>query len=460
MTAVPMVQREAIQGGMMMSTIQAMSDDDPPIPVWYVTDRGKSEDNQAERVANEFERNSTDRPRDNAPAIHSTMGAHFENTADVDPPVVGTTTSTNTTLLPDAARQSATNSGAATAIVGTRTIVIPRATMVTPEDDDKPEPVSAEPVIVTPVILPFYRRKVFFYVMAAMALLVMGIAAAMQLLSNAEGSTSGLEMSTVTYNPTTSNIPTKNPTLLPTGNPMLRPTENPTLRPTNYYDSYPDETSYKLVKIASEDGQETELASHSGSTGDNNHEESICLDDGLYSFSFYDSFGDGFSGEYSLTLVPGETIIMRENSVSPDGEQVLFRLPFDRATLDVRWIGSNGQLLPSLLPSSSPTLTLSPSSSSHPSSSVSPSNNPTLRPTNNVSATFNVLPRRLPFHPYFVPAKFFCVSLEQSNLKANQLPKLLASDGAVDDRFGRSVAIYGDAVVVGAYRDDNNNGPA
>ncbi|EJK76420.1 hypothetical protein THAOC_01817, partial [Thalassiosira oceanica] len=155
--------------------------------------------------------------------------------------------------------------------------------------------------------------------------------------------------------------------------PTLPPTDNPTLRPTNYYDSYPSETSYKLEKIASEDGQETELTSHSGSTGDKNHEESICLDDGLYSFSFYDSYGDGFNGEYSLTLVPGEAIIMRDNSESQYGEQVLFRLPFDRATLDVRWIGSDGQLLPTLPPSSSPTLTLSPSSSSQPSSSASPS---------------------------------------------------------------------------------------
>ncbi|EJK54860.1 hypothetical protein THAOC_25475, partial [Thalassiosira oceanica] len=107
------------------------------------------------------------------------------------------------------------------------------------------------------------------------------------------------------------------------------------------YDSYPGETSYELEKIASEDGQETKLASHSGSYGDNDHEESICLGDGLYSFSIYDSFGDGFNGEYSLTLVPGETITMQDNSVSLYGEQVLFRLPFDRATLDVRPIGSD-----------------------------------------------------------------------------------------------------------------------
>ena len=34
--------------------------------------------------------------------------------------------------------------------------------------------------------------------------------------------------------------------------------------------------------------------------------------------------------------------------------------------------------------------------------------------------------------------------------------KLTASDGAADDRFGSSVAIAGDTIVVGAYWDDDN----
>ncbi len=37
-----------------------------------------------------------------------------------------------------------------------------------------------------------------------------------------------------------------------------------------------------------------------------------------------------------------------------------------------------------------------------------------------------------------------------------QRAKLLASDGAVDDRFGRSVSVSGDTAVVGVYRDDDN----
>jgi parallel beta-helix repeat protein len=39
---------------------------------------------------------------------------------------------------------------------------------------------------------------------------------------------------------------------------------------------------------------------------------------------------------------------------------------------------------------------------------------------------------------------------------ANELAKLLASDGATDDRFGCAVAISGDAALVGAYQDDDN----
>ena len=38
--------------------------------------------------------------------------------------------------------------------------------------------------------------------------------------------------------------------------------------------------------------------------------------------------------------------------------------------------------------------------------------------------------------------------------------KLTASDGDEDDRFGHSVAVVGDTVVVGAYGDDGNRGAA
>ena len=43
---------------------------------------------------------------------------------------------------------------------------------------------------------------------------------------------------------------------------------------------------------------------------------------------------------------------------------------------------------------------------------------------------------------------------------SNEMAKLTASDGADDDRFGWSVAIAGDTVVVGAYGDDSSKGSA
>ena len=153
------------------------------------------------------------------------------------------------------------------------------------------------------------------------------------------------------------------------------------------YDSYPEETSYELMEMVSEEGQDEVIARHKGSTGDEykNHDESICLGNGLYSFSLYDSYGDGFGGEYSLALLTGETIIERDvYSVSRYGEQVKFRIPFDRETLDVRTIGSGGGLLtlaPAdvFIPTPSPTFgtpaptTMAPSATSGPSVSMSPS---------------------------------------------------------------------------------------
>jgi hypothetical protein len=43
-----------------------------------------------------------------------------------------------------------------------------------------------------------------------------------------------------------------------------------------------------------------------------------------------------------------------------------------------------------------------------------------------------------------------------TNNKLNNKIKLTASDGADDDKFGNSVAIYGDYIVIGAYYDDDN----
>ncbi|EJK44641.1 hypothetical protein THAOC_36804, partial [Thalassiosira oceanica] len=62
-------------------------------------------------------------------------------------------------------------------------------------------------------------------------------------------------------------------------------------------------------------------------------------------------------------------------------------------------------------------------------------NEPTVLPTN--KPTFSPAPSAKP---------------SSSTCRA----KLMAPDGAAGDQFGRSVAIYGDAIVIGAYGDDDN----
>ena len=50
----------------------------------------------------------------------------------------------------------------------------------------------------------------------------------------------------------------------------------------------------------------------------------------------------------------------------------------------------------------------------------------------------------------------FWVPAPAKALTFNEEQKLLASDGAADDYFGRSVAVDGDTAVIGAYMDDDN----
>ncbi|EJK67370.1 hypothetical protein THAOC_11607, partial [Thalassiosira oceanica] len=103
---------------------------------------------------------------------------------------------------------------------------------------------------------------------------------------------------TPTTPPTFTNLPSSSPSssLLPSTS--VSPSASPScggsiMMIQIQYDSYPDETSFELKKIVLEHGQETVLAIHGGvgSAGDESHEESICLGDGLYSFSLHDSLG-------------------------------------------------------------------------------------------------------------------------------------------------------------------------
>ncbi|MCG6975904.1 MAG: FG-GAP repeat protein, partial [Acidiferrobacterales bacterium] len=60
----------------------------------------------------------------------------------------------------------------------------------------------------------------------------------------------------------------------------------------------------------------------------------------------------------------------------------------------------------------------------------------------------------------FIAAALLLVSPASWALTINEAQKLIASDGAAGDQFGRSVSVSGDTAVVGAYAKDSSRGAA
>jgi len=54
------------------------------------------------------------------------------------------------------------------------------------------------------------------------------------------------------------------------------------------------------------------------------------------------------------------------------------------------------------------------------------------------------------------PSMAAVASATNGKIAFAQVQKLIASDGAADDAFGRAVAVSGDRTVIGAFRDDDN----
>jgi len=63
------------------------------------------------------------------------------------------------------------------------------------------------------------------------------------------------------------------------------------------HEDYPWETSWKLYRVFA-DGTDQELVqSHNATSGGTSQDESICLQEGEYEFTIYDSDGDGINGD-------------------------------------------------------------------------------------------------------------------------------------------------------------------
>lgn len=91
-----------------------------------------------------------------------------------------------------------------------------------------------------------------------------------------------------------------------------------------YTDSYPEETSWEVT-----DGDGTVVASGDGYPENEENVIPICLPDGTYTFTLFDSFGDGIFEEVAALLqLEDGTLIAQLSGNFSDGTGAEFELPF------------------------------------------------------------------------------------------------------------------------------------
>jgi len=227
---------------------------------------------------------------------------------------------------------------------------------------------------------------------------------------------------TPTHAPTSSVIPTKSPCY--------------GIDIVVVYDTYAHETSWKLEGI-NELGKSNEIATHEAIGGDNF--QSMCLPEGEYYFTIYDSGRDGIccgdygEGHYSITSSNGGLIA--EGGEFGWSETTLFVLPFSPA--------------PSSTPSISPTsLTSSPTSSLFPSITPSSSHSPSSFPSS--------IPSIPPSSSHYPSSSLFPSILPSSSSRPSMthIRTPLFGSGGYSSKLtnvaihGNNVAIHGDTAVV------------
>ena len=199
-----LVQSAPQHGGMQTSSIRALNDDDPPIPVLQIVDHEKEtegpqlhdgppgpscfpsefDDSLAKRVECESERNLSDHAPDSASTVHSTARASMANTAAVGPSMVARVEEGSVSSRGRAPPMSShTEATLATSAGGLNPPPAGRSTFNAEayrveEADETPgrgtvyeaELIEPQVPIVVPMrnaVLPFYQRKGFVSVMIA-----------------------------------------------------------------------------------------------------------------------------------------------------------------------------------------------------------------------------------------------------------------------------------------------------
>lgn len=133
-----------------------------------------------------------------------------------------------------------------------------------------------------------------------------------------------LETSSPSLSPPLTAAPTLAPTL------SASPTETCTVIDiTVAFDEFPYETSWDIQKINTVGGNEVLKYFDGVNDAEGTvRKESVCLIDGLYRFTIYDSIGDGIypPGNYNVTT--NGNIIVRDNDFSISEESTTFSIPF------------------------------------------------------------------------------------------------------------------------------------
>ena len=129
----------------------------------------------------------------------------------------------------------------------------------------------------------------------------------------------------------TTNTPTV-PTLTPVPTPLTGPTGACTMIDiTVVHDMFPYETQFDIQKINT-DGEDNEVMQFFDPIADGEEgtvrKESMCLVDGTYQFTIYDTVGDGLYSPGNYNVTSEGSLILRGDSFEGFLERTMFSIPF------------------------------------------------------------------------------------------------------------------------------------
>ncbi|EJK76194.1 hypothetical protein THAOC_02059, partial [Thalassiosira oceanica] len=479
-TAALLVQ-DTPQHGVTASTVRALNDDDPPIPLLHVIDHEKAteghqlhdgppgppcishgfDDSRRKNLDNDAERQMPDSAQDSTPTVDSTMGASMTKAS----------VAAGQCMAKDVEEGNVSSGGTAPPMSSRMGEVAATAAV---ERDAQPAWCS------TPkpqTVLPFYQRKSFVSDMTC-TLFVIGLAVAMGmlLLSNVQEPTttnvsSSNQMKTPTLAPTPSNIPTNLPTrpLVGTSQKLLAPDgavevffqrsaaiyENTIV--VGAYNGYNSGSAHVFVRSGEKWTHQAKLLATDRAAGDRFGDSTAMykntivvgapLDDdnggGAGSAHVFVRSGKEWKHEAKLLALDGAALDMFGNSVAIYEDTIV--------------VGAYGDEDNGLCTGSAHVFVRSGEDWRHQAKLLAPNRARGDLFGESIAINGDTLVVGAPEDhlngSYSGSTYIFVRSGEEWTLQA----KLLTPNGAAYDYFGESVALYEDTIVVGASIDSNDN---